>query len=66
MTAYVDNKKIKPLNVNYMMTGVPVSKDSKEIIIKYRPKYWYTVTAISIIFIIGSLTWFMRKRYKNK
>lgn len=66
MTAYVDNKKIKPLNVNYMMTGVPVSKDSKEIIIKYRPKYWYTVTAISIIFIIGSLSWFMRMRYKNK
>ncbi|PHK50718.1 YfhO family protein [Staphylococcus edaphicus] len=66
MIAYVDNKKVNPLKVNYMMTGVPVSQDSKEIIIKYRPKYWYTVSTISIIFIVGSITWFIRKKYKNK
>ncbi|MFQ3726354.1 YfhO family protein [Staphylococcus equorum] len=57
MTAYVDGKKVKPLKVNYMMTGVPVNKDSSEITIKYKPQYWYTMIALSVISIILSVVW---------
>lgn len=55
MRAYVDNKEVTPQKVNYMMTGVPVHKNDKTIIIKYRPPYWYTMCIISIIFIIFSI-----------
>ena len=57
MTADVDGKKVKPLKVNYMMTGVPVNKDSSEITIKYKPQYWYTMIALSVISIFLSVVW---------
>ncbi|MGK3150625.1 YfhO family protein [Staphylococcus shinii] len=66
MTAYIDGKKVKPFKVNYMMTGVSVNKDTRQIMIKYRPKYWYTMIIISSIFILSTITWLIRKKIKNK
>lgn len=64
MQAYVDNRKVKPQKVNYMMTGVPVHKDDKTVIIKYRPPYWYTLSIISLLFIIFSFCFW--KFYNKK
>ncbi|HLR19542.1 MAG TPA: YfhO family protein [Staphylococcus sp.] len=61
MYAYVDGKKVKPIKVNYMMTGIPVDKDDSEITIKYRPKYWYTMIALSAISMVVSMIWCFRK-----
>lgn len=66
MTAYIDGKKTAPFKVNYMMTGVSVNKDTNQIIIKYRPKYWYTMIIISAIFALTTITWLIRKKLKNK
>ena len=63
MRAYVDNKSVTPKKVNYMMTGVPVHKNDKTIIIKYRPPYWYTMCILSFIFIIFSCCFW--KFYKS-
>ena len=49
-----------------MMTGVSVNKDTRQIMIKYRPKYWYTMIIISSIFILSTITWLIRKKIKNK
>ena len=38
-----------------MMTGVPVNKNDKTIIIKYQPPLWNTMIFISIISMIVSL-----------
>ena len=37
MMAYVDGKRINPIRVNTMMTGIPVKKSTTSIIIKYLP-----------------------------
>ena len=66
MVAYVDHKKVKPKKVNYMMTGVPVTKQDSEIIIKYRPKYWFTMIIISVISILISIFWCLKKKSKLK
>ena len=63
MRAYVDNQSVTPKKVNYMMTGVPVHKNDKTIIIKYRPPYWYTMCILSFIFIIFSCCFW--KFYKS-
>ena len=55
MQAYVDGQRIKPIKVNYMMTGVPVNSSVKKIIIKYQPPYWNTMILVSIISIIVSV-----------
>lgn len=55
MQAYVDGHRIKPMKVNYMMTGVPVNSSAKKIIIKYQPPYWNTMILISLISIIISV-----------
>lgn len=65
MTAYIDGKKVKPFKVNYMMTGVAVNRDTSQIILKYRPKYWYTLIIISAIFTLSTITWLIRKRFKS-
>ncbi|WP_418128536.1 YfhO family protein [Staphylococcus sp. HKU1] len=62
MVAYVDGRKVSPKKVNYMMTGVPVSSKDKEIIIKYRPKLWYTMLIVSIIGIVVSVIWVRRRK----
>lgn len=64
MHAYVDHKSVTPKKINYMMTGVPVHKNDKTIIIKYRPPYWYTMCILSFIFIIFSYCFW--KVYHNK
>ncbi|MCG7338650.1 YfhO family protein [Staphylococcus sp. ACRSN] len=63
MTAYIKGQKVKPFKVNYMMTGVKVSKDSDEIVIKYRPKFWFVMFLISFVSITISALW--GKRVKN-
>lgn len=65
MTAYIDGKKVKPFKVNYMMTGVAVNGDTSQIILKYRPKYWYTMIIISAIFTLSTITWLIRKRFNR-
>ena len=55
MQAYVNGHRIKPMKVNYMMTGVPVNSSAKKIIIKYQPPYWNTMILISLISIIISV-----------
>ena len=40
--------------VNYMMTGVPVDKNAKQIVIKYQPPYWNTMIFISLMSMILS------------
>lgn len=57
MSAYINGHKVTPFKVNYMMTGVKVPKDCDEIIIKYRPKWWYSMIFISIITIVMSFIW---------
>ena len=46
------NRKIQ--KVNYMMTGVPVDKNAKQIVIKYQPPYWNTMIFISLMSMILS------------
>lgn len=55
MRAYVDGKRVTPFKVNYMMTGVHVDKDAKNITIKYQPPYWNTMIFISLVSIIISI-----------
>lgn len=66
MIAYVDHKKVKPIKVNYMMTGIPVSENDSNIVIKYRPKYWFTMITISAICIVISVFWCLIKKFKFK
>lgn len=54
MRAYVDGKRVNPVTVNYMMTGVPVNASAKTITIKYQPPYWNTMIFISLISMIIS------------
>ena len=63
MSAYINGHKVTPFKVNYMMTGVKVPKDCDKIIIKYRPKWWYSMIFISIITIVMSFIWV--KKIKN-
>ena len=37
-----------------MMTGVPVDKNAKQIVIKYQPPYWNTMIFISLMSMILS------------
>src|SRR5699024_12527886 len=66
MIAYVDDKKVKPIKVNYMMTGIPVPENDSNIVIKYRPKYWFTMITISAICIVISVFWCLIKKFKFK
>lgn len=54
MQAYVDGQPAKIQKVNYMMTGVPVDKNAKQIVIKYQPPYWNTMIFISLMSMILS------------
>lgn len=55
MKAFVDGEKTEVYKANGMMTGVPVNKNDKTIIIKYQPPLWNTMIFISIISMIVSL-----------
>ncbi|RIL71844.1 hypothetical protein BUY49_05110 [Staphylococcus devriesei] len=66
MRAYVDGKRVQPIKVNYMMTGVPVNQDAKKIVIKYQPPYWNTMIIISLISIIISIIFVRFSNSKRK
>lgn len=61
MRAYINHRQVDVKKVNYMMTGVPVNKDDRTIIIKYQPPYWKTFIFISLISIIFSMIYVRRK-----
>lgn len=54
MHAYVDGAPAKVQKVNYMMTGVSVNKNAKQIVIKYQPPYWNTMIITSLISMLLS------------
>lgn len=67
MTAKVAGKKVNVQQVNYMMTGVPVNKDARQIIIHYQPSYWNIMILISLISIVISVCIsYLFKRQKRK
>ncbi|AMG60870.1 YfhO family protein [Staphylococcus lugdunensis] len=55
MMAYVDGKRINPIRVNTMMTGIPVKKSTTSIIIKYLPPHWIVMLLLSSISILCSI-----------
>ncbi|MEQ6086556.1 YfhO family protein [Staphylococcus saccharolyticus] len=66
MRAYVYDYQVTIKKVNYMMTGVPVNKNDKTIIIKYQPPYLKTMITISLFSIVISIAFIklmnLRKR----
>lgn len=54
MHAYVDGAPAKVQKVNYMITGVSVNKNAKQIVIKYQPPYWNTMIITSLISMLLS------------
>ncbi|SUM72259.1 membrane protein [Staphylococcus saccharolyticus] len=66
MRAYIDDRQVTIKKGNYMMTGVPVNKNDKTIIIKYQPPYLKTMITISLFSIVISIAFIklmnLRKR----
>ncbi|MBQ5153579.1 hypothetical protein EGM85_09850 [Macrococcus caseolyticus] len=52
MKAYVDGKKAEVKRGNYIMTTIPVTKDTKEVVLKYTPPYFYLMILLSLMGII--------------
>ncbi|MCI2953658.1 YfhO family protein [Staphylococcus caprae] len=65
MRAYINGHKVDVKKVNYMMTGVPVNKNHKTIIIKYEPPFLKIMIFISFISIIFSMI-YVRKSNSPK
>lgn len=63
--AYVDGEEAEVNAVNHVMTGIDVDKNAKHIEIKYKPPYFNTMLAISIISIILSILFIRKVRHKK-
>lgn len=64
MQAKVDGKPVEPQKVNYFMTGVPVDQNAENVVITYRPPYFFTMLIISIFSTIAGIVfskWLKRK-----
>ncbi|WP_415425627.1 YfhO family protein [Staphylococcus borealis] len=66
MHAYVDGAPAKVQKVNYMMTGVPVNKNAKQIVIKYQPPYWNTMIITSLISMLLSAIFIKNYNLKKR
>ena len=49
-----------------MMTGVPVDKNAKQIVIKYQPPYWNTMIFISLMSMILSAIFVFNSKTKDE
>lgn len=52
MKAHVDGKKAEVKRGNYIMTTIPVTKDTKEVVLNYTPPYFYLMILLSLMGII--------------
>lgn len=66
MHAYVDGAPAKVQRVNYMMTGVSVNKNAKQIVIKYQPPYWNTMIITSLISMLLSAIFIKNYNLKKR
>lgn len=66
MHAYVDGAPAKVQKVNYMMTGVSVNKNAKQIVIKYQPPYWNTMIITSLISMLLSAIFIKNYNLKKR
>ncbi|MBF2756724.1 MULTISPECIES: YfhO family protein [unclassified Staphylococcus] len=66
MHAYVDGAPAKVQKVNYMMTGVSVNKNAKQIVIKYQPPYWNTMIITSLISMLLSAIFIKNGNLKKR
>ena len=66
MRAYVDDRQVNIKKVNYMMTGVPVNKNDKTIVIQYRPPFLKTMFSISIFSIVVSIVFIRLKNIRKR
>ena len=70
--AYIDNKKVEHINVNYLLRGVTIPKGKHRIEFKFEPQAFYTgkIIALSssiivILAIFGFLGKFLWDKYKT-
>ncbi|MGV3096715.1 YfhO family protein [Staphylococcus borealis] len=66
MHAYVDGAPAKVQKVNYMMTGVSVNKNAKQIVIKYQLPYWNTMIITSLISMLLSAIFIKNYNLKKR
>ncbi|ARQ06714.1 YfhO family protein [Macrococcoides canis] len=52
MKAYVDGQKTEVKRGNYIISTIPVTKDTKEVVLKYTPPYFYLMILLSLLGII--------------
>ncbi|UBH09538.1 YfhO family protein [Macrococcus armenti] len=55
LKAYVDGKKTEVKRGNYIMSTVPVTKDTKTVVFKYTPPYFKLMISLSFVGIILAL-----------
>ncbi|MCO4096357.1 YfhO family protein [Macrococcoides canis] len=65
MKAYVDGQKTEVKRGNYIMSTIPVTKDTKEVILKYTPPYFYLMILFSLLGIILAVLYIKFTRLTN-
>ncbi|WBF51948.1 YfhO family protein [Macrococcoides canis] len=65
MKAYVDGQKTEVKRGNYIMSTIPVTKDTKEVVLKYTPPYFYLMILLSLLGIILAVLYIKFTRLTN-
>lgn len=65
MKAYVDGQKAEVKRGNYIMSTIPVTKDTKEVVLKYTPPYFYLMILFSLLGIILAVLYIKFTRLTN-
>ncbi|QCT74666.1 hypothetical protein EST43_05140 [Macrococcoides canis] len=65
MKAYVDGQKTEVKRGNYIMSTIPVTKDTKEVVLKYTPPYFYLMILFSLLGIILAVLYIKFTRLTN-
>ncbi|REB05575.1 hypothetical protein DVB69_15010 [Sporosarcina sp. BI001-red] len=61
-TAKVNGKKVSVLKANYAFTGIPIVAGTNTIEMSYRPPYFGVSLVVSLLALIGTLFWMIRKK----
>lgn len=65
MKAYVDGQKTEVKRGNYIMSTIPVTKDTKEVVLKYTPPYFYLMILLSLLGIMLAVLYIKFTRLTN-
>lgn len=65
MKAYVDGQKTEVKRGNYIMSTIPVTKDTKEVVLKYTPPYFYLMILLSLLGILLAVLYIKFTRLTN-